>query len=245
MLVSVIMPCYNSMTTVRESVQSILDQTYNNLELIIVDDNSTDDTVSILKDIANEDVRIKLVLLDTNFGAGFARNAALNIASGEAVAFCDADDIWVPCKLEVQLPLLEKYDVICSSYDIVSKERRIGKEYVSGEIRKFRMILNNYIGMSTAIFLRKEGFNYRFSLMRRRQDWDFWLNLMENGHSVFAHNDSLVFIRKGNNGLSSKKWILVKANYRFYRRRYNIWKSVSLLVLFLFIYILRSINRYL
>lgn len=245
MLVSVIMPSFNSQSTIGDSVRSVLNQTYKNIELIVVDDNSTDDTIIVLNAAVRDDPRVHIVCLDLNKGAGFARNEGLRRANGVVVAFCDSDDLWSTNKLEVQIPLLEKYDIVCSSYDIIKKEKILGREIVSGDIGMNKMIINNYIGMSTALFRRRSDFNYHFSLIRRRQDWDFWLQLLENGHKAFAVNESLVSIRKGYSSLSSNKWLLIKANYMFYRLRYSVLKSISLLVLFMAIYLIRSINRYL
>ncbi|HCY26764.1 MAG TPA: hypothetical protein DHV00_00145, partial [Alteromonas macleodii] len=96
--VSVIMPAYNSSSFIEESISSILDQTFENLELIIIDDGSTDETLSIAKKWAETDNRI-VVLSQKNKGVSAARNTAISKATGEILAFCDSDDVWYPNKL--------------------------------------------------------------------------------------------------------------------------------------------------
>lgn len=92
-LVSVIMPTYNAGKFLADSIQCILRQTYDNLELIITDDASTDeDTIKILKEFAQADKRVKIELLSENHGPGYARNACIKRAEGRYIAFCDCDD---------------------------------------------------------------------------------------------------------------------------------------------------------
>ena len=93
-LVSVIMPNYNSENVLRVAIQSVLSQTYNNLELIIVDDFSSDNSRSVIAEFADLDSRIKPIFRRSNVGAAMCRNTALNLAQGEFIAFLDADDFW-------------------------------------------------------------------------------------------------------------------------------------------------------
>lgn len=103
-LVSVIIPAYNATRTLQETVQSALSQTMSDFEIIIVDDGSSDDTLEVARSIEDERVR---VLTQPNGGVAAARNAGIRAASGKYVALLDADDLWVPHKLERQLEVLE------------------------------------------------------------------------------------------------------------------------------------------
>ena len=100
-LVSIIMPSYNTACFISDSIKSVIDQTYQNWELLIVDDCSVDDTAEKVRAFFSDE-RIKFVKNDTNNGAAFCRNMALRIAKGKWIAFLDSDDLWKPEKLENQ-----------------------------------------------------------------------------------------------------------------------------------------------
>ncbi len=110
-LVSIITPAFNAARTIRQTIDSVLAQTYGNWELIVVDDASTDDTTDIVTRYAATDRRIRLIRLAANSGApGRAKNAALAAVRGEFIAFLDADDLWVPEKLATQVSCLVSGD---------------------------------------------------------------------------------------------------------------------------------------
>ena len=111
-LVSIITPSYNSSRFIEECVDSALSQTYDNWELIIVDDCSADNSVQIIKKY--NDKRIQLIELDGNVGAAEARNVAIRQAKGKYIAFLDSDDLWEPQKLEKQISFMEKEDIAFS-----------------------------------------------------------------------------------------------------------------------------------
>ena len=107
-LVSVIMPTYNSSATLQRSVDSILNQTYTNIERLITDDCSKDNTADLIRSIAESDSRVHPTLLTSNFGPGYARNEAIKRAKGRYIAFCDSDDRWFPDKLEKQIAFMNE-----------------------------------------------------------------------------------------------------------------------------------------
>ena len=102
------MPTYNSGRFVAESIESILNQTYTHLELLITDDGSTDDTPQIIRSYEQKDSRIRYFAMSDNMGAGHARNLSIELARGQYIAFCDSDDTWLPEKLEKANRLYEK-----------------------------------------------------------------------------------------------------------------------------------------
>ena len=124
--VSVIIPTYNSSKTVKRSVESVLNQTYQNFEIIITDDNSNDNTVSVIEKYLKNHNNIKLFCLDENRGAGYARNFCIEKASGDYIAFLDSDDYWYPNKLEIQIRFMKKRNIhfTYSSYDIIDEVGR-------------------------------------------------------------------------------------------------------------------------
>ena len=114
-LVSVIMPSWNTAGYIMESVESVLNQTYKNWELIIVDDASTDGTVDLLKQV--NDPRVKVFVNEQNSGAAVTRNRAMREAKGDWIAFLDSDDLWSPTKLEKQLEFMVEHDYVFSYHD--------------------------------------------------------------------------------------------------------------------------------
>ena len=115
-IVSVIMPSFNTGRFIKEAINSVINQTYTNWELIIVDDCSNDDTNEIINSF--EDSRIKYLKNDTNMGAAICRNRALKEAKGKWIAFLDSDDLWKKDKLEKQISFMEKggYDFSYTNY---------------------------------------------------------------------------------------------------------------------------------
>lgn len=107
-LVSVIMPAYNAEQFIDRAIHSVLRQSVDDIELVVVDDASTDKTIEIVSGIADNDDRVKLVRSASNQGPAAARNAGIRVANGEFIAFNDADDVWNTRKLEIQLGYLEK-----------------------------------------------------------------------------------------------------------------------------------------
>src|SRR5690606_8681821 len=117
-LVSIITPMFNSEAYISETINSVLNQTYTNWELILIDDGSTDRTVNIIKNFMERDERIKFYELELNSGPAFARNIGINKAKGKYLTFLDADDIWFSNFIESSIEAIEKTRVhfVFSSY---------------------------------------------------------------------------------------------------------------------------------
>ena len=122
-LVSIITPSFNSSQFINECINSVIIQTYNNWEMIIVDDCSQDDSVNIISDMAVKDKRLNLITCDQNIGPSEARNIALKHAKGRYIAFLDSDDIWHKEKLQRQLNFMKEKDCAFSftSYQPISE----------------------------------------------------------------------------------------------------------------------------
>ena len=113
-LVSVVIPAYNSRRFIEEAIQSSACQTYKNMEIIVVDDKSNDDTYKVVKEISEKDQRIHLLYNKKNEGPAFTRNKALKFAKGRYIAFLDSDDFWLPEKIEKQIQFMENSDAVLS-----------------------------------------------------------------------------------------------------------------------------------
>ena len=155
-LVSVIIPCYNSAKYLRECVESILNQTYTNLEVLITDDCSTDiDTKKILRELEHSDKRVKVFYLDRNSGPAAARNNSIEHAKGRYIAFCDSDDKWFENKLSEQIAFMKKKKTaLCSSsYLLIDENTKIIGIVKSPKLIRYSTYqLDNRIGCLTAIY---------------------------------------------------------------------------------------------
>ena len=157
-LVSIIMPSWNTGVYIAESIESVLKQTYEQWELIIVDDCSTDNTDEIVARYS--DKRIKYLKNEKNSGAALTRNRALRIAQGEWIAFLDSDDLWDPEKLKKQLAFMKKHHLIFSyhEYEKIDEESKPLGVYVSGPkvVTKRKMYHYGYPGCLTFMYSAKE-----------------------------------------------------------------------------------------
>ena len=198
-LISVVIPTYNRANTILQSVNSVLNQTYKNIELIVVDDCSTDDTEKIIAGI--QDSRVKFYRLEKNSGACAARNLGIEKASGKYIAFNDSDDKWLPEKLEKQLSFLleNNCDITVCSMNVF-EEVTEKKMYVfpdsaklNGKKISFNELLKYNCTSTQLIFGKAECFknNLFDSSMPRFQDWDECLKLSKK-YSLCFQNEILV-----------------------------------------------------
>ena len=201
-LISVIIPSYNRGHLIQKAAQSVLEQTYKNIELIIVDDGSTDNTESQVKSIA--DSRIKYFKLEKNTGACAARNKGIQEANGEYISFNDSDDCWKNEKLETQLEFLkqENADVVLCAMRCYDENGNFlhdfPKNVETGKI-SYEQLLKYNCSSTQILFGKAECFkNTLFDAsMPRLQDWDITLRLSQK-YNLFFQNKILAdtFIQK-------------------------------------------------
>ena len=219
-LVSVIMPTFNASKYLADSIESILSQTYTNLELLITDDCSTDDTRNILKEFAQRDKRVKVKFLKTNSGPAIARNKSIERAKGRYIAFCDCDDRWFPEKLERQIALMTRKDcALCSSsYLICDDDNKVIGINISPKHLTLGMLKrDNKIGCLTAIYdIQRLGHKFYMPAIRKRQDWALFLNILKECQICFCITEPLAYYRQRVNSVSSNKFSLVKYNVNVY-----------------------------
>lgn len=155
-LVSIIMPSYNSEKYLPQTIESVLAQSYKNFELLIVDDCSTDNSVSVIKEYQEKDSRIRLFHNEQNQGCAYSRNLALREAKGDWIAFLDSDDLWLPEKLTKQLNFMvqNQYDFTYTNYNRIDEDNTDLKEIISGPkvVTKRKIFRYCYIGCLTAIY---------------------------------------------------------------------------------------------
>lgn len=238
-LVSVITPTYNSEGFISETIDSIRAQSYANWELILVDDASSDETVSILKKYASSDERIKVHVLKTNSGAAIARNTAIEKATGSYIAFLDADDLWKPEKLSKQIAFMQEKDIAVSfsSYELMDEEgKSLGKMIKAlPKVDFSKMLKSNYVGNLTGIYNAKKLGKVYMPNIRKRQDWALWLTLIKKVGFAYSLEEPLAKYRVREDSISSNKLNLLKYNYTIYRKALNFgtFKSSWYLIRFL------------
>ncbi len=238
-VVSVIMPAYNAGGFIAESIRSVQQQTYSRWELLVIDDASTDETSQIVEGLAVNDDRIKLHVLPTNQGAGFARNIGIKAATGDFISFLDADDLWKPHKLETQLAVMEREgEKVCfSSYELMSengqnldKQIKALKDLTFDKLKKA-----NYIGNLTGIYNAREMGKIYCPLIRKRQDWGLWLLAVKKAGGARGIQEPLAIYRERKGSISQNKIEMLQYNYRVYRKvlKYSPLKSLFWMLLFL------------
>lgn len=239
-LVSIIIPTFNSEKFIAETIQSIQTQTLTNWEVIIVDDGSSDKTVSVIFEIAQLDKRIQFFQIEKNSGAGIARNLALNQAKGRYIAFLDSDDLWKPTKLEKQINFMSKNDLpfTFSFYDCIDEEGKPLKKRVESprKLSYKQLFYCNYVGNLTGIYDVDYFGKIPISPIRKRQDWTLWLTILKKIKTAQPIPESLAFYRVRQNSISASKFDLLKHNFNVYRtfHGFNLLVSLVCMIGFLF-----------
>lgn len=250
-LVSVIMPSYNASRFIGASIDSVLGQTYQNLELLISDDHSTDEeTIGLLKEYAKKDSRVRIFLLPENNGAGYARNNSIKEARGRYIAFCDSDDRWTPEKLEKQIQFMEekKCCLSFSSYLVcgVNDERK-GIVIAPSVLTLSNLKHDNKIGCLTAIYDTKPYGKFFMPTIRKRQDWALFLTIIQKCEKAYGMIEPLAIYRRVPGSISANKIKLVKYNAKVYQHVFGYSVPASYLyVFFIFLptYFLKRITNW-
>lgn len=212
--VSVITPVYNSARFIASTVESAATQTYKDIEIVLVDDCSKDNSAEIIAELQEKYPNIVYHKQEKNQGAAVARNTALNLANGRYVAFLDSDDLWFPNKIERQLALMQKENCpFCyAAIDFMDEEGNIIKSKRSiKETCDYKYLLHNtIIATSTVVVDRDVMGDFQMPLRRGGQDYATWLMLLRNGVVAKGINDVLSHYRISSNSLSSNKWKSIK-----------------------------------
>lgn len=239
-LVSIITPSFNSEKFIAETIQSVQNQSYQNWEMIIVDDSSTDQTVTIVEQLIKNDSRIRLFQLDKNSGAGIAREKALSIANGDYISFLDADDLWKPQKLEKQLQFLKENKVpfTFSFYECIDEKGNALNRIVEAprNLTYHQLFFCNYVGNLTGIYEVNFFGKIAISATRKRQDWMVWLTILKKIRKAKPVPESLAFYRIRDNSLSASKVDLLKHNFAVYRNFHGFSYISSLFIMIGFLF---------
>ena len=245
-LVSIIIPCYNATSTLDRCLCGILAQTYTHWEAWLLNDGSTDDTEALIHQWSQKDSRIQAWRTKTNLGVSAMRNQGVKLAQGEWIAFCDADDEWIPEKLNIQLNALDaaKANLCCSSFWFVNDEQA---KYVRTEahIDRATLMKTNPIPFSTAILEKSLLEGLVFEVLPPpyiHEDFAFW-------HELFAHKtiqvinleQALVRLYPSRGSRSSNKWLAARSHAHVLRNKAGV-KGLRL-AFCMFQYALRALKK--
>ena len=218
--VSVVLPMHNSSKHIEQCIDSVLKQTYNDIELIIVDDKSLDDSLKKVESI--EDSRIKIIKLTENVGAAHARNTGIDMTTGDYIAFIDSDDFWNLDKLEKQVKFMKEnnYTFIYGGYAYLKRNGETHIAHVPTAINYKQALKNTTIFTSTVMFnmkyLTKE--NIYMPNIQRGQDTATWWKVLKTGINAYGIDEVLSFYRVGEKSLSSNKFKALKRSWNLYKR---------------------------
>ncbi|WP_025247208.1 glycosyltransferase family 2 protein [Mannheimia varigena] len=218
-LVSIITPVYNAEKYIRICIESVLAQTYQNWEFILVDDFSTDYSLSIIKEYIKIDNRIRLIQNSCNLGAAISRNVGLDIARGDYIAFIDSDDEWEKDKLFLQITkmLNEKMYMSYTSYNLINENGILLKYIDVDEKLDYSSLLKgNQIKTSTLIIDSTIVSTIRFPKIAH-EDYAFFLDLLRKVGVAYKCGEATCKYRVSNSSLSSNKSISALWTWRIYR----------------------------
>ena len=230
--VSIIIPFYKNITLLKKTLSSVYKQDYTNYEIIIINDNNTQENKSFLKKLNKNKNKIKIIYNKKNLGAGFSRNKGIKAALGQYIAFLDSDDRWKKNKLSYQLRFMKRkgylashtsYNLVNLSGEIISKRKAIDLNY--------RELLNSCnIGLSTVI-LNKDilKFTNNFPKLKTKEDYVLWLKLSKKGIIFHSIDKYLTNWTNVSNSLSESSFQKIKDAYLVYYKYLNFSILTSIL----------------
>ncbi len=243
-LVSVIIPYYKKRNFVRDTLNSVTNQSYDNLEvLIIYDDINLNDYEFLLK-ISKLDSRIKIIKNNTKLGAGISRNIGIEKSNGKYIAFLDADDTWSPDKLKSQISFMKKnnYKISHTSYYIIDDKKKLIGQRKARDLLSINDILKSCdIGLSTVVLEKNVVIHnkIKFPKLTTKEDFVFWLMLLKKNHKFYGQDKYLTNWTDLKDSLSSSTIQKFKDGFTVYNHymNFNIFKSLYYLLCLSFNYL--------
>jgi teichuronic acid biosynthesis glycosyltransferase TuaG len=238
--VSIIMPFFNEGSRLDRAIEGVVNQSYSFWELILIDDGSTDNSLTIAKEWAENDLRVKVYVSEINRGQVFAINWGLELASSNIVAFCDADDVWLSHKLLKQLECMEQgsVNVVCGRSQYCNWETgyKSNPTPIYGKIKYNELLGGNRVGFSTLLINRLGLEVPTFHALNDgliHHDFVFLLQLFQRNKNLLVIELPEVVCMIGlREGLSSNKWRAIQSQWWILRQVaelpmvHSIWKMV-------------------
>jgi teichuronic acid biosynthesis glycosyltransferase TuaG len=222
-MVSIIVPVYNAAKYIENTITMVSEQTYKDWELILVDDASTDGSADLIeKIIAGQGKRIRLIRKSVNEGAAAARNSGIDASAGRYIAFLDADDVWLPEKLEKQIAFMEKTGTAFSfhSYEFGDeKANPTGRVVRAPQTLKFRQALSRTVIFTTTVMFDTEKIDMEIIHMPQvpSEDTATWWRILKSGYVAYGLDENLAVYRRPAKSLSSNKFVAIQRIWFLYR----------------------------
>ena len=236
-LVSVIIPYYKKRNTVKETIASVINQTYDHFEILIIYDDTNLNDLEFLQEISKLDNRIKIINNNKRLGAGPSRNKGIEQSNGKYIAFIDADDTWVQDKLKNQISFMKKnnYQISHTSYLIIDEKKKIIGQRKARDLLSVDEVLKSCdIGLSTVIVEKKVIIktSTKFPQLVTKEDFVFWLTLLKKNYKFYAFDSNLTNWTDSKNSLSSSTIQRLTDGYKVYNHymNFNIIKSIYYLI---------------
>lgn len=231
-LITVVMPNYNGHRFVEQAIDSVLSQTYQDFELLVVDDCSRDDSLQLIKQKAQSDSRIRVIALEKNAGVANARNVGIREAKGKYIALLDNDDLWTADKLERQLTIAEKgADIVYCSYDFIDEQNNeIKKPFIVPKQTNFnKMLASSVISCSTSFIKTELMQAHPFNPEFYHEDYVLWMELLRVCPTAYGDEKVLMHYRQVTGSRSNKKGNAAKERWNTYRKALNLNIATSML----------------
>ena len=236
-LVSVIIPYYKKRNFVKETILSVINQSYDHLEILIIYDDTNLNDLEFLKEISKLDNRIKIINNNKRLGAGLSRNIGIEHSNGKYIAFIDADDTWLSDKLKDQIAFMKKnnYQISHTSYFIINEKKKIIGQRKERDLLSIDEVLKSCdIGLSTVIIEKKviKKTNAKFPQLVTKEDFVFWLTLLKKNYKFYAYDSNLTNWTDLKNSLSSSTIQKLFDGFKVYNNymHFNIIKSLYYLI---------------
>ena len=214
------MPLYNRAETLEQTIASLQNQSYPHWRLIIVDDNSTDNSVEMVKELMRNDSRIQLIESPFNQGSGPSRNIGVQESSTRYIAFMDSDDIWAPEKLSKQLEFMQENNsaFTYTDYRIIDENNQTSPRIqINSTARREQILANNYIVTSSVMLDTQQFSKIEFPDIRTGQDLGLWVTLLREVENAHLVPEELTYLRKWSGSISGNKLKQARNRWRIIR----------------------------
>jgi teichuronic acid biosynthesis glycosyltransferase TuaG len=249
-IISVIIPYFKKRIFFKETIRSIINQSYKNFEIILIYDDTNQNELKFVKDVLKKFRNKKILINKNNMGPGNSRNKGILKAKGDYIAFCDADDVWKKNKLSSQLNFMKKNKINFShtSYSIINKySKNIGEFKIKKELNYLNLLQSCDIGLSTVIASKKILLKNKFCSLKTKEDYELWLRLSKKNNLLLGLDKNLSSWRITENSLSSSLVQKILDSLRLYYcyEKYNILISLFYVVRLTSFALLKKIKIYL
>ena len=249
-LASIIIPYYKKKNYIKRTIKSALNQTYKNIEIILIYDDLDKKELFFLKKNYSKNKKIRIIENKKNIGVGMSRNLGIEASKGKYIAFLDADDEWKKNKLNIQIKFMTKNKILIShtSYNIINENRDIiGTRIAKNFFDRDDLLKSCDIGLSTVVLEKKiYNKNCKFSKFKTKEDFIFWLKILNRGYKIYGLNKKLGIWNKTKNSLSSSVLQKLKDGFNVYYTYMNFgfFKSLVYLIFLSFNYIKKDFSKW-